>query len=251
MSAPTLREMDISLSFRMTTSGVCACPMWFERLERHAARERRVADDAPPPCSVAAPAGRAPSPGRAPPTASRRHGPRDARRRGSRRASGNPRGRRRCAACLNSVQPAGDQLVRIGLVPHVEHQLVARAIKQAVHGQDDLHRAQRRAPRARPSPTSPCHDLLAYLAGQGWTAPRCPAASGRPATRSRRECDVSMVTPPAPRLGRSRRGRLGVSGPAASVSRLRLPPRPRGSIGRVAPLVFRHVLVLLPGRRCS
>ena len=43
MSAPTLREMDISLSFRMMTSGVCACPMWFS------------ASNAMPPESAASP----------------------------------------------------------------------------------------------------------------------------------------------------------------------------------------------------
>ncbi len=45
MSAPTLREMDISLSFRMITMRRLRLPDVVERLERHAARERRVADD--------------------------------------------------------------------------------------------------------------------------------------------------------------------------------------------------------------
>ena len=44
MSAPTLREMDISLSLRMITMGVCAWPM-VERFERHTARQGRIADD--------------------------------------------------------------------------------------------------------------------------------------------------------------------------------------------------------------
>ena len=43
MSAPTLREMDISLSLRMTTIGVCACPMWLS------------ASNAMPPESAASP----------------------------------------------------------------------------------------------------------------------------------------------------------------------------------------------------
>ena len=41
------------------------------------------------------------------------------------------------------IEAAGDQLMRISLVPNVEHDLVVRAIEHAVQGQDDLHRAQR------------------------------------------------------------------------------------------------------------
>ena len=42
------------------------------------------------------------------------------------------------------LQTSGDQLVRIRLMPHVEHDLVLGAIEQAVQRQDDLDRAQRR-----------------------------------------------------------------------------------------------------------
>ena len=41
------------------------------------------------------------------------------------------------------LQASGDQLVRIRLMPHIEHDLILGAIEQAVQSQDNLDRAQR------------------------------------------------------------------------------------------------------------
>ena len=42
------------------------------------------------------------------------------------------------------LEPSRDQLVGVGLVAHVEHEFVMGAVDHAVHGEDDLHRAERR-----------------------------------------------------------------------------------------------------------
>ena len=66
---------------------------------------------------------------------------------------------------LELLEAARDQLVRIGLMAHVEDEPVARAVQHAVHGQDDLHGTERRA-HVTARLRRHGHDLLAYLAGE-------------------------------------------------------------------------------------
>ena len=61
------------------------------------------------------------------------------------------------------LQTSGDQLVRIRLMPHVEHDLILGAIEQAVQRQDDLDRAQRRSD-VTAGFRGGGHDLLTNLA---------------------------------------------------------------------------------------
>ncbi len=44
---------------------------------------------------------------------------------------------------LERLPAPGEQLVGVGLVPHVEHHAVARHVEQALQGHDDVHRTER------------------------------------------------------------------------------------------------------------
>ena len=69
------------------------------------------------------------------------------------------------AQCFERLAPAGEQLVGVGLVPHVEHHAVARHVEQALQGHDDVHGAQRRR-HMSPGDRGGGDDLLADLAGE-------------------------------------------------------------------------------------
>ena len=66
---------------------------------------------------------------------------------------------------VEAVAPPRHELVRIRLMSHVEDELVLGSVDEAVHGEDDLHRAERRGDM------SAClrrggDDLLADLLGE-------------------------------------------------------------------------------------
>ena len=69
------------------------------------------------------------------------------------------------AQCFERLAPAGEQFVGVGLVPHVEHHAVARHVEQALQGHDDVHGAQRRR-HMSPGDRGGGDDLLADLAGE-------------------------------------------------------------------------------------
>ena len=45
---------------------------------------------------------------------------------------------------IEDIATTRDQLMGIRLVPHIEHELVARRVDERVHGQDDFDSAERR-----------------------------------------------------------------------------------------------------------
>ncbi len=122
--------------------GRLGLPDVVERLERHAAGQRRVADERD---HLLVGAGQ---------IARLRQAERDRQRVG--RMPGEMRvvrtfGRLResgqatvGAQRVEALEPTRHQLVRIGLMPHVEDDVVLRAVELGMQGQDDLHRAERR-----------------------------------------------------------------------------------------------------------
>ncbi len=134
-----------------------------QRFERHAARHRRIADDGDDLLVGAV------------------HDTRLGVAGGHRQRIGGMAGRMRIVGALARTREAGEamvgaqgvellqaarhQLVRIGLMPHIEDELVGGRIQQAVACQDDLHRAQRRG-HMTAGLRRGGDDLLADLIGQ-------------------------------------------------------------------------------------
>ncbi len=66
---------------------------------------------------------------------------------------------------LERLPAPGEQLVGVGLMPHVEHHAVARHIEQALQGHDNVHRAERGC-HVSPGHRGGGDDLLANLTGK-------------------------------------------------------------------------------------
>ena len=163
MSAPTEGEIDIELSFSTTIIRVAEVAGLVHRLERHAGGHRAVADDRHHVVLLAAQVAR--------------HGEAERRRDRGRGVAGGEDVVLRLAAQaeagepavlaqrLHPVAPAGEDLVRVGLVADVPDQQVARRVEQVVQGDRQLDRAQVRGEVAA-GLRDAAHDLLAQLVGE-------------------------------------------------------------------------------------
>ena len=130
----------MSLSLRITSRLAGSEPAWFERLERHAGRHRAIADDRDHAAIFTELRGRD---GHAERGADRSARMTDAE--GVVLALGATGKGREAAALLDGVQlvaPAGQHLVRIGLVAHVPDDAVVRGVEDIMQSDRQLDRAE-------------------------------------------------------------------------------------------------------------
>lgn len=71
------------------------------------------------------------------------------------------------AVCGEEVASARDDLMGVGLMAHIPHQLIVRGVIDVVYGDRKLHRAQTRGQVARIARTL-LDDVLAQLAAVAW-----------------------------------------------------------------------------------